>query len=489
MTAMLLALGLWGPMAVLSVGALAVLAVGMGVPAVRKSAWPAPAEPPIPQVTAAQNVPGGLVKGVAAAAVLLAFVLSLVAPEVVRPPLLRLDMLGGSMQLVFLAAALPLLFVMTPGDEVPPALVLGSLIGMALVAAAGSLLALFIGLELMSVPAYLLVARSRSPRALEAAVKYFFSGSAAGALFLMGMALHFATAHSLSLAPAPGLQGEAGLALMTAAALFKLGAVPLHFWLPDVYEASDPELAGFFSTGLKAAAALLLARLVGLSQGPILSALPWVAALTILFGAAVALRQQKLQRLLAYSSISHAGYMMLAVAAWARQGQTPSAAGALFFYLGAYLFMSGGTFLWLKVSDLSRREQLKGLWRRRPVEAAVLSTLLLALAGIPPTAGFSAKFLVFWEAFKAGLYVPLVLAGLGALLSLGYYLGLIRDMYFDEPMTVKALPEGRQDLDTAVSRPIEAALAQRVMVVGFAVLAVLLGVMPWLVDGLWAGVR
>jgi NADH-quinone oxidoreductase subunit N len=443
-------------MAVLAVGAVAVLAIGMG------------------QTSSQAELPCGLAKAAAAGAVLLALVLSASAPEAPKPPLLRLDMLGGSMQMVFLAAALPLLYFMTPADEVPPALVLGSLIGMSLVAAAGNLLTLFIGLELMSVPAYLLVARCRSPRALEAAVKYFFAGGAVGALFLMGMALHFSSVHSLDLAPAPGLLGEAGLALMTAAAFFKLGAVPLHFWLPDVYEASDPELAGFFSTGLKAAAVLLLARLAALSQGPILSALPWAAALTIIFGAFVALRQQKLQRLLAYSSVSHAGYMMLAVAAWARQGQTPSAAGALFFYLGAYLFMSGGAFLWLKVSDLPDRAQLKGLARRRPADAAVLTVLLLALAGIPPTAGFAAKFLVFWEAFKAGLYMPLVLAGLGALLSLGYYLGLIRDMYFEEPSAGSA-------------QPMDIALAPRVMVAGFAVLAVLLGVMPWLVDGLWAG--
>ncbi|MCX5794890.1 MAG: proton-conducting transporter membrane subunit [Elusimicrobia bacterium] len=456
MSPLISALGLLGPMAALSAGALAVLAVGMGA-------------------TAARHVPCGLVKALAAAAVLLALALSCVAPEAVRAPLFRLDLLGGSMQMVFLAAALPLIYIMDPGDEVPPALVLGSLIGMALIAAAGNLLALFIGLELMSVPAYLLVARSRCPQALEAAVKYFFAGSAAGALFLMGMALHFSAARSLDLAPAPGVMGEAGLALMIAAALFKLGAVPLHFWLPDVYEASDPELAGFFSTGLKAAAALLLARLAGLSQGPVLAVLPWAAALTILFGAAVALRQQRLQRLLAYSSISHAGYMMLAVAAWARQGQSASAAGALFFYLGAYLFMSGGTFLWLKVSDLSSREQLKGLGRRRPAQAMVLSVLLLALAGTPPTAGFAAKFLVFWEAFKAGLYAPLLLAGLGALVSLGYYLGMVRDMYFDEPVVeLAAAPE---------------ALAPRALVTALAVCAVLLGLMPWLVDGLWAGAR
>lgn len=455
MTAMFSALGLWGPAAALAGGALAVLAIGMGA-------------------TAQHRPPAWLMKAAAAAAVLAALYLGAFSPEAARPPLLRGDLLGASLQTVFLAAGLALLFMMDPGDEVPAALVLGSLIGMALIAVSGSLLALFIGLELMSVPAYLLVARSRSPQALEAAVKYFFAGAAAGALFILGMAVHFSVARDLELAAAPGRLGEAALALMAAAALFKLGAAPLHFWLPDVYEASEPELAGFFSTGVKAAAVLLLARLAGISQGPVLEVLPWAAALTVLTGAVVALRQTRLQRLLAYSSISHAGFMLLGVAAWAGQGQPASGAGAVFFYSVAYLFMSGGAFLWLRAAGISERAELKGLARSRPADAAVLTVLLLALAGIPPTAGFVAKFLVFWEAFKAGLYVPLLLAGLGALLSLGYYLGMVRDMYFEEPSEAPAAaPDGR--------------LGRRCLVSAFAVLALLLGLMPFLMDPLWAG--
>ena len=136
--------------------------------------------------------------------------------------------------------------------------------------------------------------------------------------------------------------------------------------------------------------------------------------------------------------------------------------------------MSGGAFLWLRAAGISERAELKGLARSRPADAAVLTVLLLALAGIPPTAGFVAKFLVFWEAFKAGLYVPLLLAGLGALLSLGYYLGMVRDMYFEEPGdSPAAAPDGR--------------LGRRCLVSAFAVLALLLGLMPWLMDPLWAG--
>jgi len=440
------------PQMALACGALAVLAAG-----------------------ASRRVSPLLVQGLAGAAVVLALFLALAAPEAASIPLLRLDLLGWAVQPVFLLAALGLLHALAAGRdaEVAPALVLGSLIGMGLVAVSGNLLMLFIGLELMSVPSYLLVARSRGRNAPEAAVKYFFAGSAAGALFIMGMALRLAAAGSLSLAPAPGLLGEAGLALMLAAALFKLGAVPLHFWLPDVYEAADAELAAFFSTGMKAAATLLLARLAALSpHGTAAACLPGLGALTVLFGAFVALRQTDMQRLLAYSSIAHAGHMILAVSAWAAQDQSARSAFAVVFYLCAYLFMSGGSFLWLRSAGIAQRSGLKGLAKVRPAEAAALAVLLLALAGIPPTAGFAAKFLVYWELFKAGLYIPLVLAGLGSLISLGYYLGLIRDMYFESGEGAPA-PAGP-------GFPV---------VAGCAAASVLLGLTPWLVGMIFTGAR
>lgn len=360
------------------------------------------------------------------------------------PPLLRLDGLGFALQFLFCAGALPLVLFLSGGDEVPLALTLGSVLGMGLLAVSDNAVMLFLGLEFMSLPAYLLVARSRSRGALEAAVKYFFAGGVAGALFLMGMALRYAASGSLALAPVAGPLADAGLALMGAAALFKLGAVPLHFWLPDVYEASSPELAGFFSTAMKAAATLLLFRLAGLGPAsPFAAALPWIGGLTALAGALLALRQERLQRLLSYSSISHAGNLILGVGAWAAAGRSTAAATAVVFYLAAYLFMSAGAFAWLKVSGLCTRAELRGCAARRPLLAGLFAALLLALAGIPPTGGFLAKLLVFWEAVKAGLYGPLLLAGLGALLSLGYYLGLVRDMYFEAPTTPHAFGERR----------------------------------------------
>ncbi|MDD5656240.1 MAG: proton-conducting transporter membrane subunit [Elusimicrobia bacterium] len=441
---------LW-PQCALAAGVLFVLAAG----AVRRAA------------------PGAGLKAASLAFVAAALALLAPTPEAASAPLLGLDALGRSLQGVFFAAALPLLYVMEPADEVPPALVLAALVGMGLIAVSANLLTLFLGLETMSLPAYLLVSRSRSATGLEAAVKYFFAGSTASAFFLMGMALHYAAAGSLALGAAPGGLGGAGLALMGAAALFKLGAVPLHFWLPDVYEASDPELAGFFSTALKAAAVLLLARLASIAPaGAFAAALPWAASLTILFGAVAALRQTNLARLLAYSSISHVGFMMLAVAAWARGGRVRTAEGALFFYLAVYVFMSGGAFLWLRTAGISSRRQLRGLARARPAQAAALAALLLALAGIPPTAGFAAKFLVFWEALKAGLYAPMILGGLGAVVALGYYLGLIRDMYFDPPDRHTAPAQARPARGWGV-------------VAAFAGAAVLLGLTPWLVNMPW----
>jgi NADH-quinone oxidoreductase subunit N len=411
-------------------------------------------------------------KALALAAVALALATLAATPEGIDLPLLNLDALGWATQCVFMVAAMPLLYLAEPVDEILLALVLSVLIGAGFIASSANLLTLFLGLETMSLPAYLLVSRSRSGLGLEASMKYFFAGATASALFLMGMALHFAAGGSLALAAAPGRLGAAALALMGAAAFFKLGAVPLHFWLPDVYEASDPELAAFFSTGIKAAAALFLLRVCGIApRGTFAELLPWAACLTILYGAVAALRQKNLSRLLAYSSISHAGFMMLAIAAWASQGRSTRAAAALFFYLAVYLFMSGGAFLWLRVAGVRQRTQLRGLAASRPVDCALLAALLLTLAGAPPTAGFAAKFLVFWEAFKAGLYWPMILAGIGALLSLGYYLGLIRDMYFDEP--------GPQTAGAAVPA------RGRGLVAAFALAAFILGLAPWLVNRLW----
>ena len=201
--------------------------------------------------------PAWAVRTLTLAAPVIALILMRQVLPAVAGPLVGADVKGLCWQLVIVAAALPLA-VLLPGDDVESALFLGSLLGMSLLAVSGNLLMLFVSLEFMSLPAYLLVARAgrgSGERRLEAAVKYFFAGALAGAFFLLGLALYYAHSRTLAITAEPlGFQGQAGLALMAAAALFKIGAVPLHWWLPDVYEAASPEVAGFLSTAMKSAA-------------------------------------------------------------------------------------------------------------------------------------------------------------------------------------------------------------------------------------------
>lgn len=414
--------------------------------------------------------PAALLRGTAlltlGAALLL---LSRAAPGAAGGPLMVLDAAGLAWQTVILTAALPMALWLD-GDEARAALFLGSTLGMLLLAGAANLFMLFVGLEFMSLPAYLLVARSRGPqtRRYEAAVKYFFAGSTAGALYLLGLALWYAQTRGFG---ASGVlvsgQAQAGLALMAAAALFKLGAVPLHFWLPDAYEAADPELAGFFSTSMKAAAVLLLMRLCQLTPGAAFAAwLPAAGAFTALVGAVMALRQEKLSRLLAYSSVSHAGLLILGVGAWAARGLDGAGASALLFYLCAYAFMSNGAFAFLSASGCRTRAALAGYARRSPWVAAGFAGLLFSLAGIPPTGGFFAKLLVLWQAVQAGLLGAAAVAAVSTLASLGFYLGLVRLMYFEEPSG--AAPEPGRGAG---------------LVVALAAGSLLLGLAPWALGG------
>jgi NADH-quinone oxidoreductase subunit N len=391
-------------------------------------------------------------------------------------PLVALDLKSVGWQMVVYAAALPLAFCAS-GDDVEAALFLGAVLGMSLLAIAGNLPMLFVGLEFMSLPAYLLVARAGTgerSRRLEAAVKYFFAGALAGALFLLGLALFYAETRGLGASSAPlGVMGQAGVALMAAAALFKIGAVPLHWWLPDVYEAAAPEVAGFLSTSMKAAAVLFLVRVIQSAPNPAFaSALPWLGAVTSLVGALYALRQRSLRRLLAYSSLSHAGLLILGVGAWAALGRDATALSAVLFYLAAYALMGNGVFAFVAATGLQTRDQLKGYASRRPGPAAAFLILLFALGGVPPTGGFVAKLLVFWQAVRAGLAGPVVLAALASLVSLGYYLGLARDMFFEEP-------EGAE--------PAEPSGAPRLVLLVCALSALALGAAPLLLNGLTGG--
>ncbi|MGH9334589.1 MAG: proton-conducting transporter membrane subunit, partial [Vicinamibacteria bacterium] len=189
----------------------------------------------------------------------------------------------------------------------------------------------------------------------------------------------------------------------------------------------------------------------------------------------LAWRQQDLQRLLACSSISHAGFLVLGAGVWVSLPQGDArfeAARALLFYLAAYVFMSNGAFAFVKASGTSSRADLRGYAASKPALAAALSVILLSLAGIPPLAGFFAKFLIFWEALEAGAFGPLVMAAVATLVALGYYLGLVRDMYFEPAPTV---------LLAAIAPP-----SWRVLWT-CALASIVLGILPWLLSGPGSG--
>ncbi|MBI4386252.1 MAG: NADH-quinone oxidoreductase subunit N [Elusimicrobia bacterium] len=366
--------------------------------------------------------------------------------------LLRWDGLGAAWMLLLLLGSLPLALLIEIRGERPLALLLGTVLGMALLATANHLFLLFLGLEIMSLSLYLLVAltpnhadrgagsSANSGRRIEAAIKYFFCGAFVAAIYLFGLSIYYAKTGGMAMRPHPFESPGLALAvtLMVCAALFKIGAFPMHFWLPDVYEAAAPELSAFMSTTVKAAGILLLARLAvllphGNTPGPEMW-LPWIALATMTLGNLLALRQTNLQRLLAYSSLSHVGYLLAGVWAWFKSAGAPEQAASIYFYLLTYLFMSMGAFLFVKAAGVSRYDEIRGLSRRSPGLAAFFALMLLSLAGIPPTGGFLAKFFILWDVLRSGSVWLAVAIALNSLIGLGYYFSLIQAAVFDEPV-------------------------------------------------------
>ncbi len=337
------------------------------------------------------------------------------------------------------------------------ALVLFAAAGMDFLAMAADLVVLFIALEAMSLALYALAAYRRRARNAEAALKYFVLGSFSSAIFLMGAALCSGAAGSTRLAdlanvPAGG--SGAGLLLLLGAALllvglaFKVAAVPFHMWAPDVYEGSPTPVAGFMAAAVKAAsfAALLRALLIAFGHAhgaagpsmwePIVATL---AGATMLLGNVLALPQRSVKRMLAYSSIAHAGYLLVGVAA-AGLGDAPTATGAVLLYLATYAAAVIGAFAVIGLverggdgagaDDLDR---FSGLAQRHPGLAAAMAAFMLSLAGVPPTAGFIAKLYVFRAAMAAPLTGLAVLGVLTSVAGAYYYLRIIVYMYMRTP--------------------------------------------------------
>ncbi|MHB8078554.1 MAG: NADH-quinone oxidoreductase subunit N [Candidatus Krumholzibacteriia bacterium] len=348
-------------------------------------------------------------------------------------------------------------------SEFYPLLIFATL-GMMILAAATDLLALFLGLETMSLAVYVLVGGRRgSLRGTEAGLKYLLLGAFASAFLLFGLGLLYGFAGATDYATIAGAVADPGrdrLLLLTALGLilvgfgFKIALVPFHMWTPDVYDGAAAYVTGYMATGVKAAAFAALLRFAWLAVAPLAGfwfpLLAALAVLTMTMGNLVALAQDSLKRLLAWSSIAHAGYLMLGVLALlapARGGEAarfagavvPAAGGAVLFYLVAYALMNLGAFGVVSLLGRGQDEEADriagyaGLSRRQPLAAAALAVCMFSLAGIPPTAGFMGKFYIFSTVVKAGL-VPLAIWGvINSLLSVYFYLRVVVVMYMQSP--------------------------------------------------------
>lgn len=337
-----------------------------------------------------------------------------------------------------------------------PALLLFAAAGMSLFVSTTDLLMLFLALELLSLPVYVLAGYQRAlPRSNESALKYFVLGAFSSALFLYGVALVYGATGALDLArlaprPDTGHLLPAGLLLLLSGFLFKIAAVPFHMWAPDVYEGAPTPVTGFMATAVKAAGFGALVRFVwgaatsagagasaSVAGGALTAALSTLAVLTMVVGNLGALTQPDIKRMLAFSSIAHAGYLLVGVAAVAAAGGRGDAAPIL-YYLLAYTVTNLAAFGVVVAlgEDPARpgRERTRiaayaGAARRHPALALVLALAMLSLAGVPPTAGFFGKYFLFREAVAQGLTGLAVWGVLNSALSLAYYVGVIVVLY------------------------------------------------------------
>jgi NADH-quinone oxidoreductase subunit N len=331
------------------------------------------------------------------------------------------------------------------------ALILFATAGMGVMAGAHELLTAFIGLEMSSIASYILASYRRdSPRSNEAAMKYFLLGSFATAFFLYGIALTFGATGSTHLDLLTPLANDSshsllklGLGLIFVGLAFKVAAAPFQLWTPDVYEGAPAPVTALLSTGPKAAAFALALRILASvdAAAPLWFWALWVAAaLSMCVGNLSAIVQTSVKRMLAYSSIAHAGYILVALTAAAATDHPEAGIAAALFYLVSYALVKMGAFLIVAhLGGPGERhvdiEDFTGLARRQPAMAACLSLFLLSLLGLPITAGFLGKFYVFNAALESNLIWLAILLGLNSVVAAYYYLRVIVAMYMREPAT------------------------------------------------------
>jgi len=355
-------------------------------------------------------------------------------------------------------------------------LLLFATIGMMLIASANDLIILFLGIELMSVCLYVLTGFFRTrDRSNEAALKYFLLGAFATGFLLYGIALIYGAAGTTNLSIIHSLFVEIsahplfviGAGLLLIGLSFKVAAVPFHMWAPDVYEGAPTPVTAFMSTGAKAAAfsafIVVFIRTFDFLGGRVNELLAILAAASMILGNVVAIAQTNIKRMLAYSSIAHAGYMLSGIAAGTLDGQV-----GVMFYLVAYTMMNLGAFAVISFMEQKNDRNLSlddyiGLNRSQPMLAALMAVFMFTLAGIPPFAGFFGKYYVFLAAIKAHMTWLAIIGVLASVVSAYFYLRVVVFMYFRD---------GKADV---TAKPSIIALAA---VWSCAVLVVVLGLFP-----------
>jgi NADH-quinone oxidoreductase subunit N len=323
-------------------------------------------------------------------------------------------------------------------------LIVLSTLGMLMLISAADLIALYLGLELMSLPLYVVAASHRtSLRSTEAGLKYFVLGALSSGMLLYGASLVYGFTGTISFAGIAHSAADAGtglifgLVFLFAGFCFKVSAVPFHMWTPDVYEGAPTPVTAFFAAAPKVAGIAMFVR-VAVAAFPGIATqwqeiVAFVSIASMLLGSFAAIGQRNIKRLMAYSSIGHMGFALIGLAAGTAEGVQ-----GVLVYMAIYVTMTLGTFA--VILSMRRQggmvesiDQLAGLARTHPAMAFFLAMLLFSMAGIPPLAGFFAKFYVFLAAIKAGLYVLAVIGVLASVVGAYYYLAIIKTMYFDEP--------------------------------------------------------
>jgi NADH-quinone oxidoreductase subunit N len=322
-------------------------------------------------------------------------------------------------------------------------LIVLSTLGMMMLISAADLIALYLGLELMSLPLYVVAASHRDNlRSTEAGLKYFVLGALSSGMLLYGASLVYGFTGTVSFSGIAQAAGNGGIGLifglvfLFAGFCFKVSAVPFHMWTPDVYEGAPTPVTAFFAAAPKVAGIAMFVRTAVMAFPAITSQwqqiLVFVAIASTLLGSFAAIGQRNFKRLMAYSSIGHMGFALIGLAAG-----TPEGVQGVLVYMAIYVSMTLGVF----AAILSMRrpsgmvesiDQLSGLARTNPTAAFFLATLLFSMAGVPPLAGFFAKYYVFTAAIAAGFYTLAVIGVLASVVGAYYYLSIVKIMYFDD---------------------------------------------------------